>query len=175
MIAGARTDRALLATDAHRGRRRRRDGCVNRRACASLVAPFSARGVRCATLARVLPPARSSAPSLALRPRVAARSPMSGGSSPVRGGRVCVIDESARHWSRGSPRGGRELALRTDDAFPRRRAHRHLRCPASAPCGAFGDGRRVFAATRATSVLTSVRVPAASFAAGLPMWGVGGG
>ena len=69
-------------------------------------------------------PPCSSPPSVALRPRLAARLPMSGASWRAKAAE-CVSDERARPWSRRSPR-----ALR----FARRswrllhlRAHRHVR------------------------------------------------
>jgi len=98
-------------------------------------------------------PACSSPPSVATRPRAAARSPMRGASLPATKAAAVVIDERARPWSRLSPRAlRRRQALRHARLEPERMTALHtgalvatFRCAAPARCGAFVDERRVAA------------------------------
>ena len=75
-------------------------------------------------------PACSSPPSIAMRPRVAARSPMSGASWWATGAARCTSSQLGA-WPPTSPRSApfdpvRELALERIALASHRRAHRHL-------------------------------------------------
>ena len=150
----------------------------HRRACASLVASFAA-GVREAgarTDNALFTPACSSPPSVALRPRVAARSPMSGASLPAT--RRTSATRNARpvrravRFSKQRGRAGFGVRASVGRGPPTGRGSRRsirfarleleritplhagaliatFRCAAPARCGAFADERRIVAATKA--------------------------
>ena len=93
-------------------------------------------------------PACSSPPSLALRPRVAARSPMRGdkwtATKPMRHRRACASLVASLAADVAVRRGGAG-----DTLFAPARLIAAFRCDAPARCGAFGDEWRIVAAMEA--------------------------
>jgi len=94
--------------------------------------PVRAAGAR--TVNALFTPAHSSPPSVAMRPRVAAHSPMSGTSLPATETAECT-DERARPLAASFAAGCSRAGSRTNRAFSHRRAHRHLPLCRADGCG----------------------------------------